>query len=330
MIPATTGVFEGFASQALYARGVIDKFAAARLPKDAQDPTRPSRIPAILGDFTFLVKQRIAPTAATYTPPLECLITTNSSGFLLLSGETRSPSASAVRLLAPGRYMWRVESDFYQALEFQDDWPPAQVYDQSKDLQLVPGPAYPFPDLTLKQRDLGLTLVRGALFTTAGDAAQGATIELITPALPPSFAAFTKSLPDANGNWVLAVVQLQPEDPPPDFAHSQVRFTLSGGQQDVVDVAIAPGAENVIRQTALRGRVIQSGGVPVVGAKITTSLGAGNSFSRNDGQWAYYFGVLQNDAAATVTATAPDGRRAQQNIQIQRGKTLILPPMQVA
>jgi hypothetical protein len=329
-MPTATAKFESFAPALIYARNAIDKFAAARLPKDPGDPTRPSRMPPILGNFTFLVKQRISPAPVIYAPPLEFITQTNPSGFVLQTGETRSASSALVRALAPGRYVWRLEADFYQPLEFEDDWPPSQIYDQSKDLQLLPGPAYPFPDLTLKQRELVLTLVRGSLFTVAGMPQQDATVELLSPVLSNSFVTFSKSVPDTQGNWVIPILQVQPEDPAPDFAHAAVRFTFSGGLQSDVSLAITPGAENFIRQTALRGRVIQSGGLPVAAAAIGTSISAGSSLSGSVGQWAYYFGVLQNDSPATVTAVAPDGRRAQQTVQVLRGKTLILPTMQVA
>jgi len=57
MNPMVTGDFEVFKPATVYAMGAIDLFAAARLPRDAQNPARPARIPPILGDFKFSADQ---------------------------------------------------------------------------------------------------------------------------------------------------------------------------------------------------------------------------------------------------------------------------------
>jgi len=326
--PTVTRDFEVFKPASVYATGAIDLFAAARLPRDAQNPARPARIPPILGDFKFLLTKRVSAPQRDYQPSLEFVTSTNPGGFILLSGNTRVSPTQPTLPLAAGRYHWRVESDFYQANEFEDDWPPALVYDQAKDLQLLPGPAYPFPDLTLKQRELVTTLVRGSFFSGPGDPAKAGTVELILPALPASYAAFTKCSPDSQGNWVLVLIEKHKEDPAPDFAHARVRFQL-GANQDDVALAIVPGAENAIRQTALRGRVVGGSGRGIAGARITTSLGGVESATKADGEWSLYFRLSQGNAQVQVTATTVDGRTARQNIQIQQGKTLVLPTMKI-
>jgi hypothetical protein len=326
--PIVTADFEVFQPSTVYAMGAIDLFAAARLPRDAHNPARPARIPPILGDFRFLLTKRVSVPQRDYQPPLEFVTTTNPGGFILLSGDTRVSPTHAKLPLAAGRYRWRVESDFYQANEFEDDWPPALVYDQAKDLQLLPGPGYPFPDSTLTQRELVTTLVRGSFFTGTGDPATAGTVELILPALPASFAAFTKCSPDSQGNWVLVLIEKQKEDPAPDFAHARVRFSLGTNQHDVT-LAITPGAENAIRQTALRGRVVDGSGRGIAGARITTSVGGVESATKADGGWSLYFRLSQGNAQVQVTATTVDGRTARQNVQIQQGKTLVLPTMKI-
>jgi hypothetical protein len=326
--PIVTRDFETFKGSTLYAKGAIDLFAAARLPQDPQNPGRPARIPPVLGDFRFLVTRRISAPQRDYQPPLLFVTSTNPGGFILLSGDTQVSPAGPTLPLAPGRYHWRVESDFYQTNEFEDDWPPALVYDQAKDLQLQPGSGYPFPDLTLKQRELVTTLVRGTFFTSSGDPAIGGIVELILPALTPSYASFTKSTTDSQGNWVLAFIEQQKEDPPLDFAHSRVRFTLGANQIDVT-LAITPGAENSIPQTALRGRVVDANNGGIAGATITTSLGGVQSTTKPDGQWTLYFPLNQGSAQVKVTAAAPYWRSASQNIQIQAGRTLVLPAMKI-
>lgn len=328
MNPIVTRDFEAFKASTQYAMGAIDRFAAARLPRDPQNPGRPARIPPVLGDFQFLVTKRISDPQRDYQPPLLFITSTNPGGFILLSGDTKASLGGPTLPLAPGRYHWRVESDFYQINEFEDDWPPALIYDQAKDLQLLPGAGYPFPDLTLKQRELATTLVRGSFFTSSGDPATIGTVELILPALTASYAGFTKSSPDSQGNWVLAFIEQQKEDPPLDFAHSRVRFTLGAIQVDVM-LAITPGAENSIPQTALRGRVVDANNRGIAGATISTSLGGVQSTSKPDGQWSLYFPLNQGNARIQVTATTPDGRSASQNIQIQQSKTLVLPAMKI-
>jgi hypothetical protein len=329
MNPIVTRDFETFKASTLYAMGAIDLFAAARLPRDRQNAGRPARIPTVLGDFLFLVTKRISAPQRDYQPPLLFVTSTNPGGFILLSGDTKVSLAEPSLPLAPGRYHWRVESDFYQTNEFEDDWPPAVVYDQAKDLQLQPSSGYPFPDLTLKQRELVTTLVRGSFFTSSGDPATTGTVELILPALTASYAAFTKCSPDSQGNWVLAFIEQQKEDQAPDFAHSLVRFTLGTMQVDVM-LAISPGTENSIRQTALRSRVVGANNHAMAGATITTSFGGLQSTTKPDGQWSLYFPLNQGNAQIQVTATAPDGRSASQNVQIQQGKTLVLPAMKIA
>ena len=98
---------------------------------------------------------------------------------------------------------------------------------------------------------------------------------------------------------------------------------------DLVALAIVPGAENAIRQTALRGRVVGGSGRGIAGARITTSLGGVESATKADGEWSLYFRLSQGNAQVQVTATTVDGRTARQNIQIQQGKTLVLHTMKI-
>jgi len=53
------------------------------------------------------------------------------------------------------------------------------------------------------------------------------------------------------------------------------------------------------------------------------------SKTKPDGQWSLYFPLNQGNAQIQVTATAPDGRSTNQKIQIQKGRTLVLPAMKI-
>jgi hypothetical protein len=321
-------LYERFTHTSAFALGAVDLFAAARTTK--------GQVTAILGEVDFLLTERLTPPAVTYEPPLEFVSWINRGGFFLFSGDTRSPSRSGTVQLAPGRYKYRVESDYYQVLESEIDWPPPQVYDASKDLQLAPGPAYPFPNLTLKQRKLGVTILRGSLFGPGGKANEGVQVEFMLPPGPAfanRFAAFPRCETDRNGNWIISLIDVNagPTPSPDPFAtiNSVIRVHESTGDYDV-PVTIKLGEEKSLRQTALRGSVIRSGGAPFPGVRITTSVGAGESITRSDGQWFFYFELRQANGPVTVTATTPDGRSSNTQTQIVSGATGLVPAIDLS
>jgi hypothetical protein len=305
----------------------IDEFALARSARDARNATRPSRIPTVLGEVNFFVVNRVLPPVG-YDPPLEFIHWANRSGFFGFSGEIRIPERTGTRSLSAGRYRWRVTSDYYQTLEFEDTWPPDKIYDKTKDLHLLPGPNYPFPDMNLPQRDLGMTLLRGSLFDSSGKGLQNIKIELVAPVIPSSFVAFKECMTDLRGDWVLAFIEKDKDIPRPDFDNSRVRVHLPEGGYET-DVKITVGAENILAQTALRGSVRKKGS-PVSSAKITISSFKGVSLSDRDGQWKFFFELRQQAGPVKITSTAQDGSMGTAETFIMPGKTVVVPALELS
>jgi hypothetical protein len=322
---AVVQTYERFTPPAVFSMAARDRFAEARQLANS--------VPPILGEATLYLTERLSAPALVFDPPLEFLSLRNGSGFFLLSGETRTPGVPGTRTLPSGQYKWRLESDFYQAHEFDDDWPPANVYDPAKDRPLFPGPSYPFPNLDLKQRGLGVTLVRGTLFAPDGSAVPNVEVELTAPVLPALFVPFTTCVTDKRGEWVLAIVDRQTElqrttPPQPDFANAVIHIHLPVNPYDVA-LAITPGAENSLRQTALRGHVLRANGTPLAGVTITNDVTAGSSITGLDGQWFLYFELRQAGSAVTVTATAPSGGADSRISAIVPKSTVLVPAMKI-
>jgi hypothetical protein len=308
----------------------MDLFAAAQTARTA--------VPPVLGAVNFFVTERLTAPANTYDPPLEFVSWTNPSGYFLFSGDVRKPGRTGTVALGPGQYRWRVESDYYQPIEFVDAWPPDEVkngtlYDRNKDLRFIPGPAYPFPDDFLIQRDLAVTILRGSLFTAGGTPIEKVLIHVTVPGLDSRYETFLDCLTDKRGNWVVSFIEkvpAAPGDPIPDFAHSTIHVNLPGAAAYNFDLAITPGKENALRQTALRGRVTNPRGVGITGAKVSTSIGTEQSLSKGDGQWFFYFELRQPGGAVTVTAVSPDGLTNNAQSQIVPGITTVVPAIVLA
>src|SRR5690242_8950469 len=162
--------YERLTPSTLFSMAARDRFAEARQLANS--------VPPLLGEANLYLTERLSVPALVFDPPLEFVSLRNGSGFFLLYGETRTPGVPGTRSLPPGKYRWRLESDYYQADEFVEDWPPAKLYDPAKDRSLFPGPSYPFPNLDLKQRDLGVTLIRGTLLAPDGSGIANVKVEL--------------------------------------------------------------------------------------------------------------------------------------------------------
>jgi hypothetical protein len=292
---------------------LIDLFAQLRGTRGLMPgPIEPSR-------FT-LIARRDQAGLAPLDPAIALSPEAGASGAYLFPDESNL-NRGATHRITPGRYVVRIESDYYQTVELEVPWPPSPGGTQP--IPLSPGPAYPFPDLTLS--NTRLTLLRGTVLRTiTGEPIAGATVEMTDPANMGPFAA-AKS--DASGGWVLAL-PLGPGAP----VTATVRFTLpnGGGVVTVPNVALQPGSDNSLSQTALRGTVLSTTGMPVASAKITLSVQAGTVRSDGDGKWTFYLSLLQPDGPAQVTATAPNGRSAFQNGQIRSRATVVVPVIQIA
>jgi hypothetical protein len=310
---------ESFAATPIGVLTLVDAFAQQRGTRGPM----PGPIPPVR--FT-LVARRVGGNLTALDPPITLAPETGASGAYLFPDEARLGSGTVYRISA-GNYLARIEADFYQPVQVEIPWPPAPetpaTGNSVQPILLKPGPAYPFPDLTLPST--GLTLVRGALLRiVSGAAIQGALVELINP---PNMGPFSAAVTDASGGWVLVLFA----GPAPPIS-ANLRFTLpaGGGVVNVPNVAIRFGTENSLSQTAIRGAVLTPNGLPVSDAEITVSTQAGSVRSGRDGRWTFYLSLLQPSGTARVTATTPNGSSAFQDVQIQNRATTVVPAFQIA
>ena len=336
---AVVRTYEQFTNTPTFAIGGRDGLAMLRSTRN--------QIPEVLGEFRFFVTRRVSPPVVVYDPPLELVSLKNRSGFFLFSGETRSADRPGTSILADGDYEWRVESDYYQTLDpVLVTWPPANVHDPARDLPLIPGPSYPFPDIGVIidnagrriQRKLAVTLLRGSLFDAGGKPQPDIPIVFVPPAdaaFAARFQLFPNARTDANGNWVVSMVDKQQTPPPPvpdpfnEFT-ATVIVNLPVNPYNVQNVRVRLGDENSLRQTGLRGRVVHTNGRPFPGVTITTDVGPGQSITRPDGQWFFYFNLGQANGPVTVTATAPDGQTSNALSLIARDSIVVVPTFELS
>jgi hypothetical protein len=328
--------YESFSHTSTWVLGALDLFAAARLAK--------KEVPPLLGNVNFLLTQRLSVPAAVYEPPLELISSTNASGYFLFTGEVRRPGRPGGLMLGPGKYQLRVESDYYQTIQNELVWPPPEledrsVYNQATDLQLFPSPTYPFPEFLAKQSALAVTLVRGSLFGAGRAPVKDVKVELTAPSLPNAhYQAFRTCQTNSQGEWVLAFIETNPfsdQENPPNFNNSKIKVNLPGTAAYDFPLVINAGQENVLRQTALRGRVVKPGGIGLAGVKITTSVESGEALTRVDGQWFFYYKLRQAKQTdplidVMVKATAPDGKTGNVNTKIKPGATSVVQAIELS
>jgi hypothetical protein len=310
-------------------------------------------LPPPLGDVECRIVEQTAPVARAFEPPLVLTSFRNPSGFLLIDGSYARDSDPERRFpLGDGTYSIEVRGEYYQPETFPLTWPPpggrsrvaiANAVGYTGTVDLLPGPAYPMPDVTTARLQLGPTILRGSLFTSAGEPIRDVAVEVVglaflQPAeLPPlgDWSRFLKVKTNENGDWAIVLpgrryIDALPEVPAPGQLpidrQVTVRIHYPAGAVDV-PTTVRLGTEHSVRNTALRGQVVGSGGRPIAGAQVTTSVGPGASASRADGVWFLYFDILQPDVAnATVTVATPEGATASDpNVQVRRGATVVVP-----
>jgi hypothetical protein len=304
--------FETFTATPVGVLTLIDLFAQLRGTRGLM----PGPVPPL--SFT-LIARREAGGLTLLDPPIALSPKTGASGAYLFPNEARLGGAAAYRI-APGRYVLRIESDYYQTLAVEVPWPPSPG--DLGPIELRPGVAYPFPDLTLSSTRL--TLLRGVLLrAVSGAPIAAALVELIDP---PNLGPFATAVTDATGGWVLGLSVTAAA-----FVAATVRFTLPDGDSVVTvpNVPLETGRENSLSQTAVRGIVLSTTGIPIANAEIIMSGQAGSVRSSRDGTWTFYLSLLQPDGAAQVTATAPNGRSALQDVQIRNRATVVAPTIQI-
>jgi hypothetical protein len=323
-----------------FAVGAVDVLARALM---TQGPFAP---PA--GTLDCVLLRRTAPAAREFDPPLVLMARQTPNGFLVLDGRYRVGDGPVRDTpLADGTYDAELRGAAFQTAPFVLRWPPATLRTPAApngtpiDLELLPAAGYPFPDVTGTPFNLGPTLIRGSVFTTAGDPVEGAAVSVLNlPALPdwPFWATRT----GASGDWAVLLpdrrrigfpaetpVASNPPVPPLAPAPMTIRiaYPSNGPVITIPNVPITLGRENTVPNTALRGRVVGPGSRPLADAAITTSVNALASRSRADGSWALYFDANQADANnVTVTATAPAGNSATaQGVAVKQRATVVVP-----
>jgi hypothetical protein len=310
---------------------------------------------APLGEIRCEILEATAPALRKFDPPRLLSAFRNSSGYLILDGTyTDAGEPQHPRPLGPGTYRIRVRGDYYQDGEFQLQWPPAAAANgripvpqpgdpNSLELLLLPGAAYPLPDVTVGRLQLGPTILRGSAFGADGTPVENALAEVINfPPFDPPLAnlpalqywPFLSARAGAGGDWALVLPGRRyfdntPEIPPPipPILRRQVAVRIhypTGPVTTVEDVVL--GGEHSVRNTALRGQVLGPGGRPIAGARIRTSVDATTSTSCRDGSWFLYFNLNQASVPnVTVTVTAPNGPSATSAATLQRHATVVVP-----
>jgi hypothetical protein len=245
--------------------------------------------------------------------------------------------------LADGTYAAELRGAAFQPSQFALIWPPAtlrspaDVNEVPIDIELLPAAGYPFPDVTGTPFNLGPTLIRGSVFTAAGDpvADVAVSVKVQPPLTPPNLPwPFSATHTGASGDWALLLpdrrrIGSANETPVPALAPASMTISIAypkSGPVVTIPQLITLGRENFVPNTALRGRVTGPGGRPLAGATITTTVNALTSRSRADGSWWLYLDPNQTDApTVTVTATGPAGNTATALVAVRQWATVVVP-----
>jgi len=237
----------------------------------------------------------------------------NSDGYELFFGRYRLPDGRVVTSLPPGRYVVRVESDFYQRAERADVDLPEPAVPYVFDLQ--PGVRYPFPSGSPIPRSVGPTLLRGVLQDFGGAGVEGAAVEVVGQS--------NVCRTDDQGQWVLVF----PDNVPSGNIVVRVTFP-NGALAQAQAVPIVAGRESALAPTTLRGSVLTVAGVGIPSAEVTVTGAQGVAPTRPDGSFAVVFPLSQAAAVVDVTATLPDGRsQTRAAIPVQPRATVVVPTL---
>lgn len=272
-----------------------------------------------------MVGTMVGGTRQPIDPPLQLRVLANPSGYHLFFGSVSLQNQSRrMDNVAPGQYVVRIDSDFYQRAEREDIMIPsafgssvgkaAQIAPYFFDLQ--PGYAYPFPSVSTLPNGSGVTLLRGVLRNADGTGMAGAKVQAVGQSNTYST--------DESGQWVLVFPDTHPS------GAVTVHFELPDGSvRDVTKVMVQQGSTTGLTQTALQGWVLTKSGVGIAGAAIQVAGQMGQAKTASDGSWSFYFDVNQAAAKVTVTATTPDGRSLKQkNVAMQPRGTVGVPSFQ--
>jgi hypothetical protein len=345
----TVSVFQQVPHSRHVALGVVDGLARALRML--------GELPPPLGDIECQILRRSAPQPREFDPPLILWTFRNSTGFVIADGTyVRESRRGERRVLGDGVYDVRVRGEYYRDRQFTLTWPlPPGVTRITLDepgnpvnMLLLPGPAYPLPDVTLARLQLGPTILRGSLHAASGDPLSDILVEvfnppplLAPPELPPLVAAdwpFFDTRTSDRGDFVLLLphrryIDNTPEVPPgpnPVTIPVTLRIGYDSGPVLVLLPEVVLGGEHSVANTALRGQVVGPGGRPLGGVEITVSVGAQTSRTKANGLWFLYFDLDQFPTnvptPVTVTATTSEGATASDSTaSVLRGATVVVP-----
>jgi len=303
---------ETYLARPVSAMTLVDRFAELRRTRESVPPP----IPPV---HFRLIARREGGIMTPLDPPIALRPKSGPSGAFLFADEQRI--GGAVYRITPGRYLLRIESDFYQPAQLETEWPLPQR--PPRTVPLLPGSAYPFPDLSLSSTRL--TLVRGTVVEEVfGTPVDGVRVEMLAP---PDMGELARGLTDARGSWVLTLL----DAPAADFT-AMLRFSKpdGGAVVDVADVHVVRGAENALSNTALRGIVLTAAGAaPIHEAEITIDGHPGSVRTDRDGRWIFYLSLFEPNVDARVNATSPGGATAVQDTPIRNRATVVVPPFRV-
>jgi hypothetical protein len=311
-----------------YIMGLVDGLAQ-RLKIDTN--------PVPIGEVTITLRRRTQPLPARdFDPPLQLAHYKNPSGFFLLTGDivpAGMDDRDRVRPIQTGSYVAIIESEYYREDVINPfNWDP--LVTRLPDRTLYPSPAYPFPDLSSNKNGNGLTLLRGTLRTSNGSPVVGAKVsivgnfQIVDPSPPPTPTVpvwpFAEAVTTKDGDWALLLPDQSWMAAPP-VSPVTIQIVIGNNPaQFVPGVTLDLGKENFLKNTVLRGRVVDSSRRPIAGASVQTSLEPGQTTTDRDGQWSYYFDLVQANALASITVTTPAGTsQTFPNINVEKGKTMV-------
>lgn len=300
--------------------------------------------PRPLGDVRFLLVDRhVNGDRVPLDPPYELIVRRSPSGYDLFFGEVwvERPGGRRRQRLPEGTYQLNVETAFYQIEEAAVTFP-MEDPQQAIAISLHPGYNYPFANATNLPLSTngafpswrGPTLIRGSLYHTDGSPVQNATVTLAEPDVTSQPTYRT----EAGGQWLLIVPveAFRAVDVGGDGVTRPMSLSFSWPdpadpqetvQHDVSDIPVTLGQQMTVLQSALRGWVLQAGRA-VRDATITVDGFPGQSTTRENGSWFYYFDLNQPPEATgevDVIAVLPDGaRQSRLSVPIQHGATSVV------
>jgi hypothetical protein len=249
-------------------------------------------------------------------PPLELVIARNAGGYHVFHNSVKKADGTQLKkALVDGNYDIQIKSNFYQISNFTNVALP--TFNRAFQSDLLPSYSYPFPLAVKPSGGRGFALLRGSLHSTDGRGLAGATVNVV--------GANNPYVTDETGQWVLVF-------PDAFFGPNQtVSVTVditpaTGPAINVPNVDVSKGTERAFSETAFRGWILNSRGLPIPGATLEVQGRPEQVPAAIDGSWFYYFPPDQVQINVDVIARLPDGSSlTQNNLPVQPRATVIVP-----